>query len=300
MKEERKEKLKVIYIAGSGHSGSTLMDLILGSSPNALGLGELKFLDNFFKKEKRGVRMSRFKDDTGEELENSFFWKSVVEKIKSENIKIYPKQKKVELLKFFVSIVKPLSLKNKNNKNELFEILFQRAQEVKGGQVEFLIDSSKTLSPLFYLSQSSNIEIYALHLIRDGRGFLYSHKKRGNNLILSFLKWVKGNLLLSLFLNRCIDKNKRIRISYDLFANNPEFYIEKINNKFGLKIDPNNYLDIINSEPSYRFAGNSVRRKNLKEIKKDQSWEDNFSYPIKLIFNIITYIPNKIWVYGNR
>ncbi len=119
-------------------------------------------------------------------------------------------------------------------------------------------------------------------------------------MILSFLKWIKGNLLLSLFLNRCIDKNKRIRISYDLFANNPEFYIEEINNKFGLKIDPNNYLDIINFEPSYRFAGNSVRRKNLKEIKKDQSWEDNFSYPIKLIFNIITYIPNKIWVYGNR
>ncbi len=76
------------------------MDLILGSSPNVLGLGELKFLDNFLKKEKRSAPMSSFKDDTGEELENSFFWRSVVEKIKNKKIKIYPKEKKQNFLNF--------------------------------------------------------------------------------------------------------------------------------------------------------------------------------------------------------
>ena len=37
-----KSKMRVIYIAGSGHSGSTLMNYLLGSSENAIAVSELK------------------------------------------------------------------------------------------------------------------------------------------------------------------------------------------------------------------------------------------------------------------
>lgn len=32
---------KIIYIAGLGHSGSTILDMALGSHPNIIGLGEI-------------------------------------------------------------------------------------------------------------------------------------------------------------------------------------------------------------------------------------------------------------------
>jgi len=35
---------KVIYIAGLGHSGSTILDMSLGTLPGVVGLGELKTL----------------------------------------------------------------------------------------------------------------------------------------------------------------------------------------------------------------------------------------------------------------
>ncbi|MCF8227260.1 MAG: hypothetical protein K9J30_15395 [Bacteroidales bacterium] len=35
---------KIIYIAGFGHSGSTILDMSLGTLPGVIGLGELKTL----------------------------------------------------------------------------------------------------------------------------------------------------------------------------------------------------------------------------------------------------------------
>ena len=34
-------KQKILYIAGLGHSGSTILDLSLGSHPDITGLGEI-------------------------------------------------------------------------------------------------------------------------------------------------------------------------------------------------------------------------------------------------------------------
>jgi hypothetical protein len=293
-----KEKIKIIYIAGSGFSGSTLMDLVLGSSENAFGLGEMKFLDNFLAKEKRGARISNFKDDSGEELEESFFWSPVVKYIKDNNVKVKKKEERIKLFHFLKILID--GNKNGNKKDGVLPILRERAREAKGEQIKFLIDSSKTLSRLCYLYECKNIDVYVIHLIRDGRGFLYSKKKRKNSLAVSFWEWIKGNVLISVFLFRCIDGEKKLRMGYDLFAKDPRSFIEKINNKFGLKIDPDNFLEKINQEKSYRFAGNSMRGREIKEIKTDRSWKGNFSFPVKLIISILTYIPNKIWVYGNK
>lgn len=39
-------KIKVVFVFSSGHSGSTLLDLILGSHPDVFGLGELARVEN--------------------------------------------------------------------------------------------------------------------------------------------------------------------------------------------------------------------------------------------------------------
>ena len=47
----KNKNITVTYIVGDGHSGSTLLDIIIGSSPNIFSAGELTFItrDSIFK-----------------------------------------------------------------------------------------------------------------------------------------------------------------------------------------------------------------------------------------------------------
>ena len=67
--------MKVIYIAGLYHSGSTLLDMVLGNLPNFVGLGEV-FLT--FKGE--------FKDrcTCNQPIEKCEFWGDVIKKLQEE------------------------------------------------------------------------------------------------------------------------------------------------------------------------------------------------------------------------
>jgi hypothetical protein len=40
----KNKNITVLYIAGDGHSGSTLLDIIIGSSPNIFSAGELTLI----------------------------------------------------------------------------------------------------------------------------------------------------------------------------------------------------------------------------------------------------------------
>jgi hypothetical protein len=40
----KNKNITVLYIAGNGHSGSTLLDIIIGSSPKVFSAGELTFI----------------------------------------------------------------------------------------------------------------------------------------------------------------------------------------------------------------------------------------------------------------
>ena len=40
----KNKNITVLYIAGNGHSGSTLLDIIIGSSPDIFSAGELTFI----------------------------------------------------------------------------------------------------------------------------------------------------------------------------------------------------------------------------------------------------------------
>ena len=41
---KQNKNIKVLYIAGNGHSGSTLLDIVIGSNPSIFSAGELGFI----------------------------------------------------------------------------------------------------------------------------------------------------------------------------------------------------------------------------------------------------------------
>ena len=83
-------KTKVIYVAGLYHTGSTLLDMILGNLPNVIGLGEI------FK----GFH-DKFEEvcSCGQKVENCDFWGEILSQINSDESMDMRKKYEVKIRK---------------------------------------------------------------------------------------------------------------------------------------------------------------------------------------------------------
>jgi hypothetical protein len=290
-----KEKIKVIYIAGLGRSDSTLLERIIGGADNVWPLGEIRSLKDYvYKNDPQKPDKKNFFDESGQPLERSTFWKPIVEEIKQKNLKIFDKHHKSGFEKLIKISGKE---KNKKDEGEVMNLILKRAKEMESEKLEYLLDASKLISRLLYLNNQRNIDLYVIHLVRDGRGTINSFKKVGVAWYRILGRWIKNNFFISVFIKRKIDKNKFFHLSYDHFTQTPEKYLELINKKFGTNIDLDNYLKKVKEKQTYSISGNSMRSKPLTEIKNDQQWKEKMPAWKKILLTVITYPFNKVWVY---
>lgn len=289
-------KINLIYVLSSGHSSSTLINLISGISKNTFSIGELKVYENFIHKRKLGTQKKNlnFLCDCQKDLKSCEFWSPITKKINSN--KLFSRQPTLNqrLQLFFYLFFKTPRIHKENSEDEkLFKEILQQARKIKGEEIEYIIDSSKDLNRLMYLSQNKYLDIRVIHLIRDGRAVINSHEKQGYFWIRTLLEWFSLNLSSKIFLK--LHNIKHYNLSYDKFAQNPEFYINELNKEFGLHINPNTFLEDIQNEEWHNFAGNSARWTKFTQIKYDQSWKKRMPKWKQYLLTILCYLPNKFF-----
>ncbi|WP_038056389.1 sulfotransferase family protein [Thermodesulfobacterium hydrogeniphilum] len=166
-------RVKVIYIAGEGRSGSTLLERILGQHPKIFAAGELKHIweRSFIENQLCSCGKSFYDCD---------FWKLVRKRFHEYYGEIDYKSV-IEAFKKTCRIRHYLFRKNLNNKhskfiNGVYLALYKAISDVSGK--EFVIDASK--HPVFahILAQNPAIKLYVIHLIRDPRAVAYSWQKK--------------------------------------------------------------------------------------------------------------------------
>ncbi|MCA9361432.1 hypothetical protein KC845_02640 [Candidatus Kaiserbacteria bacterium] len=276
---EQVKKPKIIYILGTGHSGSTLLELILSTSPESFSVGGFRYLDRYVHGS-HGVVL----DDSGYKAKESPMW-SEIAKNKQEFIIKEPTEPTLSFknrLKILFT-GRPLVIPNRYNDFDLYKAVIEKSNEIENHEIDIIIDSSKTLARFIELNEDESLDVYVIHLIRDVRGVVNSNRKLGKNVYKSAKYWVTDNLYIKSYLKKSVREDRQMRIKYKDFVKEPEKYIEIINKKFDLNIDFNNYIDEINKQESYRFAGNGMRNKKFEGIKKDFKWK----YELPLFYRII-------------
>ncbi len=298
--EQNESKVKVLYIVGTGHSGSTLLNLILGSSKNAYSLGEVAHFSQ------SGLQQC----NCSEIISTCDLWGEYFSKFSLGDTEgIYPlKSSFKEYLKFMfacllkrnrVGLASLFSGKNYADSVLYNELLSKVKGSIRPG-VEILIDSSKGFNRLFYLSTLPGIDLSVIHLVRDGRSVIHSYEKRGYSGFTRIFKWLLINLQIDFFCKKFM-KSKSLRLSYDQFCMDPSLALAQINSFFGLKVDTVKYLDDVNSSVNHNFAGNHhVSRKKIESVRCDLSWKKNFSWLKATMLSVLLYVPNKIWVYPSK
>lgn len=272
---------KIIYIAGYGRSGSTLLERILGTHKKCFGTGELAQLVP--KMQEQNPECS-----CGKKIENCNFWGNITKLIRKKyNLnKIYSLQLTQESIlgvfkRFFLST---------DEYSQYNEGLFGAIFENTTSEIEFIIDSSKTARKRFFrpflLNNLPNTEVKLIHLVRDPRGCMHSNLKGSNKKMekgqdpkikfavpRTILHWPLANLSPHLF--QLSSSDNYLRISYENFVSNPKNTLQKTGQFLDINLD--RQIEALENKQaipvSHQIAGNRLRKKKKIVLRKNKKWK---------------------------
>lgn len=169
----------VLYIAGIGRSGSTLLGRILGGYRDHVAVGELMRICG------RGMASNEF-CSCGEPARDCEFWGEVFERLEArvgldaaaagELSRIRRRMTEGPAALLTLSPRRPAPLRRRLDRlKALARHSYRAAREVSGADV--LVDASKNLAWGRLLIGTAGIRVRVLHLVRDSRGVVHSFGK---------------------------------------------------------------------------------------------------------------------------
>lgn len=294
-------KIPVIYLVGAGHSGSTLLDLIMGSHSQIFGIGE--FQQYFFKPGSSKSCMC------GKTVVDCPFWKKVFKNLNLESGLTVLRKKKDFLLnrKSYLDNYyrRPVNFKKYI---ELNEELYKNILKYSGKKIVF--DSSKWPDRAELLLNSKKLDITILHLVRNGKGVTWSWRNRhlnpdekGNvwscqnkwDKYPNFIRgvrvmyhWLKRNLYIEILKKR--NRINYIFLRYEDFVKNPKGTLSFILEKVGLSFEAQ-MMNSINKE-NHQVAGNLRLKRKLAanqeiKIEEDICWKKDMPLVYRITFDLL-------------
>jgi len=299
----------IIYILGTGRNGSTLLDITLGNSAAIQSCGEIFNLLNAFRTDKLC--------SCGKTASQCLFWSSIKENLYSkytekeliQNAKLVRKLERKIFSPIFFWLYKKFRKKKYVLYLSFIEVLYSSILKKSGSLA--IVDSSKNPLRASAIKEIFGNKVYFIHLLRDGRGQLWSWMKTGimppGNIPIKkknvnskgdvpkfkwwtpwyySFSWVFYNLLSSLFVSS-LDQNRWMRITYEEFVANPIDIVEKVERLANINLTDLKFK-MIEKKPflvGHLLAGNRIRLKKeiyLREI--DEEWKRKLFPSYKRIF----------------
>jgi len=240
------DKLNLIFIVGSGHSGSTLLDIYLGTSKVIQSGGEFKKFNELIEDKKKLLEFKNY-CSCGQPIHNCDFWNDVLKKIKTNSLNVSS---------------------NAFDSYELYRSILQTSNK------KYVVDSSKKIERLEMLAKSNLYNIYIIHLIRNPINYLSSclnklNRKQKNMGI------IRRYFLLEKMAKQWLVNNKKVNslfhgsphyqvLKFEEFVKDPSGTTQRILKKYNI----DNYFEAKNEieNNSHLISGNRLRHKNVIAI----------------------------------
>jgi len=272
--------VKVVKLTGLGRSGSTILDVVLGNHPQIESVGEVGNIvrNGWISHESlRGIDQKRLRRPIctcGKRLDVLYvdtpdeacpFWSSVrrewVERTDRDSIESYPKlQNDFELKRRW-----PRLLYEKRRPSAPFRsyarltrTFFESIRAVSGKPI--IVDSSMVPVRALAFGMIPGIDLYVVHLVRDGRGIITSHRNtfkkdlqagimwdhQGHPMWKTVVRWTVLNLasvvrwiihnLASEWVCTQLGPKRTMRLRYEDFVADPKAALERIGSLIGLDL----------------------------------------------------------------
>jgi hypothetical protein len=264
--------MRVIYVVGTSHSGSTLLDLMLNAHPAIFAGGEVLKLN----------RQLQVKDPRRDvyphcacgapSLWQCPFWSRVDERTRATSRKSL-----VDL-----DMLDDAELDGSRAPNA---IVFKAIAETSGKR--FIVDSSKLPKRLSYLMRLKDLEVYPVHLIREPKGQIHSVRRKHGGLVKHIFRYE----LIHAQISRMLRSVPHSVVHYEDLVHDPKTALESVLAPLGLDFDPRQ-LDWAEAE-KHEVAGNHMRFDASSALILDTSWRDGLSAAQKLAIDTGTLLSRR-------
>jgi len=300
-------KVRVIYILGWGHSGSTLLAMLLGTSRNVLYAGEMAFF-NFYRDGRSHPKAPGGGSCTcGRQFHDCRFWQRVVADSSCKDADVLHDESHMQRVKWLLKLLWHRLIPGAGRRSRPVlgddAALLKALLAAAGSHKRYVCDSSKDFARLARLLMMPEVDVVPVHLVRDGRAVAYSYAKREREQLglkrhgyfASILLWIGVNVVDRLIL--LFSQRKPLQVSYDRFCQHPEEYIRYFNSRLGTDIPEKGFVQAINGMDFHSLGGNRVLRlQQIPEIRLDDQWERRLSRPKRVLAAAIAWLCNSLWV----
>ena len=300
MKTEIKtsKKIKIIYIAGDGRSGSTILEMILANIPGSISVGEChRYWIRFYEGDTLCGCHSQIKE--------CVLWKTVDKRLKTEFSSYDPltfqqQVKEIQFYKNFKNIPELIHSKEWASFSKMVKRYYNLIAEISGNPV--IIDSSKSVSWAYLLHHLDFCDLRVIHLERNLTSVANSWKKeivlpeyynkteympiKSNSLIIK--SWLKTKLMAS-----TLRKFPYFFIDYETLCSDPNDSLLQIQKFIGESFN----INVMRSQPNHGIGGNPVRTTSNNgaiHISNEKNTFEHLSFFEKTLFGFINAMAKTI------
>lgn len=283
---------QVLYIAGSGRSGSTLLDLLLGNHPHITGLGEVHRVC---------LIPAERNCACGEPINICPFWSGVIKRvvdrlnITSEDwteefsttvltdrvaagvcdlrlIDVLLLIGSYRLMRMAANLSSECSRHIRVTENSwlLFDVVAQK------NQTPVVVDSTKNAARMKLLYMARPMSVRVIHLIRDGRAVAHSLRRMyGTDIAQAALQWKRANRNVE-FVLKTVPASRQLLVHYEKLCRQPQQVLTRIARFAGLNFTDD--MTRLRSHGCHQIPGNRLLfQRGELEIREDETWVREFS-----------------------
>jgi Sulfotransferase family len=295
----------VLYVGGTGRSGTTLLERILGQAGGFCAAGELDFLWD------RGVAGNE-RCGCGERFNACPFWIQVGKEAfggwdQVDLDELRTLQRQVDRHRYLAAMVWPRLAGAWRHRMERYALVLERVYRaiatVSGASV--VIDSSKNAPHAYLLRRVPGVELRLVHLVRRSHGVAYSWTKRVRRpevvdaeaymhrqpAALTALYWIKDNLLLDLLRPLRVPTH---RLRYESLVDDPRAnaaamlrFADRLPHDADLGFIGDGQVDLA---VNHTVAGNPMRfHQGRLNLRPDHTWRTAMPRRQRLVVTAITW-----------
>lgn len=249
----------LVYIAGRGFSGSTLLDLLIGSHSEAISTGELRALSD-----RTRAKGKNFAEDVctcgAPRMYDCPFWSMIDRRI-------------VERTRHNLGTI---DVYDRDSNRAILDAI----HDISGRR--FVVDSSKQPERLRQLLADDTLDVRPIHLIREPLGEVYSHVKRGNDLHDKAMMYNRDTIEL----HRTLQGRDHLTVRYEALVRSPRKHLGRIMKWLGLELEDGQF-EWTNHE-HHNISGNPMRFSDSHEIRLDRTWRRALTFRQKWAIRWLT------------
>ncbi|GIM96319.1 sulfotransferase [Paractinoplanes toevensis] len=262
--------VKILYIAGWGRSGTTIVDNILNSYKGVFSTGELFYLWH------RGLLIGR-RCGCGVKFAECATWQNILSLAFGSRLPdpahVVELQKQAIRVRHTQQLADGALSAEAEEYREIYTKLCHAIADVTGAAL--IVDSSKVPSGAALLTRMPGTVPYLLHMVRDPRAVTHSWMRSASAVgpTTSAMHWLVRNAITERLTRAFPDRHTRLR--YEDFARCPQDTLEEVLTMTGVEPADGPFVDenTVLLKPNHTIAGNPSRFRNGEiAVRPDHRW----------------------------